>query len=77
MTAEEMFERLGYYILINDKDTLAYHKKNDYCDDYVLFHIGAFFNRTYCVDSPVDYPMNVKLHKAIHRQLEELGWLDE
>ena len=24
----------------------------------------------------VDYPMSMELHKAIHQQCEELGWLD-
>ena len=73
-TATEMFEKLGFI-------------KKYYCDGLCLDYEKEYFSVSFWVDEKT-YSVNLggtddiaevtpQLHKAIHKQLEELGWLDE
>lgn len=73
MTAREMFEELGY-----KKDEyskcICYYNPNEVNDEIVFYLENRTFNRDYyghgnAIDMPV--------LKAINKQVEELGWLDE
>lgn len=77
MTAEQMFKEIGY------RKEKLYSKSFKYvCDKYsIIFHID---DRTVdCIRySPIyeEYrPMKLshKEVKAIHKQMSELGWLDD
>lgn len=68
-SAKEMFEELGY-LKSTTNNLIEY--QNEYRDEeYVDFYRKEkYYNcGLYLVDMP--------LHKAIQKQLEELGWLDE
>lgn len=73
-TATEMFEKLGFI-------------KKYYRDCLSLYYEKEYFSVSFGVDKKT-YSVNLngtddiaevtpQLHKAIHKQLEELGWLDE
>ena len=73
-TATEMFKKLGFI-------------KKYYCVCLCLYYEKYFFSVSFWVDEKT-YSINLggtddiaevtpQLHKAIHKQLEELGWLDE
>ena len=65
-TAKEMFEELGF-------------KKIDTSDSTILYVRGfdeVWFNIPLKSYSSL-YRITIELHKAIHQQLKELGWLDE
>lgn len=73
-TATEMFEKLGFI-------------KKHYRDCLCLCYEKEYFSVSFWVDEKT-YSINLagtdeiaevtpQLHKAIHKQLEELGWLDE
>ena len=70
MSAEEMFEKLGY------KFCVTYDKDLNRIDEYrkgivqVLFFISK---KKYVVLN--NHMIDAKLHKAIHQQLLELGWI--
>jgi hypothetical protein len=71
MTAQEMFESLGYEIFDDDDYRLSYvltHNNNLYFVNFYKNH------RTYNID--VCYVIDIKLHKAIHQQMKELGWIE-
>ncbi len=80
-SAKEMFEELGYEQTNNDLCLISYklnEKKIEYGKrDYIEF---SFTEKIYycCVDyaecDGAAKTINVELHKAIHKQLEELGW---
>ena len=73
-TATEMFEKLGFI-------------KKYYWDGLYLYYEKEYFSVSFSVDGKT-YSINLggtddiaevtpQIHKAIHKQLEELGWLDE
>lgn len=87
MSAKEMFEELGYE-QEEYKDKIAYHleqvvlgQKNcfgvSFDKDFKSYHTYAYgwfengtpFDTNLCID--------IKLHKAINKQIEELGWLKD
>lgn len=105
MSAKELFEKLGYELFLNNKETLMYRCKKDYVDNSVTFNLGNLFPNTYDVMfvdwwdnksadwlpmserredlkhcatyghwQKVDRPISFELHKAINKQIEELGW---
>lgn len=79
MSAKEMFDELGYkpkyYIskskllligyVYGDKDV---NENLEGCD--ILFQVNGSYTTNIWVDSK-------ELHKAINKQVEELGWLDD
>lgn len=73
-TATEMFEKLGF-IKKYYRDCLCFYYEKEYFS--VSFCGGE---KTYSIIlGGIDDMAEVtpQLHKAIHKQLEELGWLDE
>lgn len=92
-TAKEMFEDLGYEFSIektkyNDNkvfNTIKYHSKGYGMDGgYYSDEVIKFDTRNKHYNPDANYFGNrcgivtrVDLHKAIHQQMKELGWLDE
>ena len=76
MSAKEMFEQLGYKLMVEDqiwtKHRLLYTR--DRTAMYFLFATKTYYKctRTYDVESET---ITVDEHKAITKQLEELGWI--
>lgn len=70
MSAREMFEKLGYQLDTNNELLLIYRTtmvEIVFQKDYKKYH--ALWGTT-----PLSF--NVDLHKAIHQQCMELGWID-
>lgn len=85
ITAKEMFKKLGYvkYKTKDDKEMETIWGK-DCVIRYIKKSLGIkiFFDNIdedYCVFCDIchDVAIGIKLHKAITKQIEELGWLDE
>ena len=71
-SAKEMFEELGYEIIVNDKNQLTY-KILIWIDDYEVVEKGITFwllDKTFELDGE----FTVKELKAINQQVEELKW---
>jgi hypothetical protein len=82
MTAKEMFEKLGYVKYKNEYDKEA---ETIWGKDCVFRYINKklgfeilFDNidEDYCVYSDIcpNVAIGIKLHQAINKQVEELGW---
>lgn len=72
-TAKEMFEALGYGLVRNDEKYITYV-------DVLNEDLYISFSKEYKVVSGTptyDYFLNMSILKAINKQCEELGWLDE
>lgn len=67
-SAKEMFEDLGYKIYYENELTLCYINEEN--DDYIYFYI-------HCKKIEVLHDITIYELKAINKQIEELGWLDE
>lgn len=89
MSAKEMFEELGYIQVDTSKNgygaLIEYERDETYIDDYesqieygTLNTIYFYKNKTYRIEMQSDDDneelINMKLHKAINKQIEELGW---
>lgn len=70
MTAREMFEKANYYFFGTDMLGITFMHKNTL--DKIYF---SNEDRDYGSDDVIYVDM--KLHKAISKQIEELGWLDD
>lgn len=92
MTAQEMFESMGFKKEKNDYfglDRFIYKKPivdgGDYlCTFVVLFDKEEKLTSVYCDEYTEDYDdydappaIDMELLKAINQQVKELGWLDE
>lgn len=75
MSAKEMFEKLGYKYIENDKG-IVYSKSND---DSKLFIAFNKVSKSFFKDDIkfVSYDIDMQELKAINQQVKELGWLDE
>ena len=81
-TAEEMFKELWFNI--KRSDTCLFYKVED-GSITIIFNLKSKTIRIveeHCIDElglyeylAIDCPITVELHKAIHKQMEELGWL--
>lgn len=73
MTAQEMFEELGYELVENNEEVITYIFED-------LFFIRINFwkeDMTYDISQGgMPLPMSMKLHKAINQQLLEMGWIE-
>lgn len=85
MTAKEMFEELGYelYECEADEEYITYVKRwvNVWWDKVVSFDLKRkYYNvrtadkKTYKVLESIVSEIDMHLHKAIQKQIEELGW---
>lgn len=68
MGAKEMFESLGFRMILNNKDIIEYAD-----DDYKLVVFYKNLKGFFCHN----YPVTMPILKAINKQIEELRWLDE
>lgn len=68
MTAQEMFQKLNYsYHKFND---FIIYRSNDDSNRSIIFYLG---NKSLSI---VVYYISISLHKAIHKQMEEFGWIE-
>lgn len=79
-TAKEMFEEQGLNLVMDNKVAVVYEDTDG---------IGIFFRKlfeSYSMSIPEELmdafiegeiAISMEIHKAIHQQLRELGWLDE
>ena len=83
MSAKEMFEELGYELMLDCKYYIYYQKplkeNPEYESDY--FHISfekldKAFIKTYGDDNSPEIT-NMQELKAINQQCKELGWINE
>ena len=78
MTAEGMFKGLGYHQKITDVSIEYYKVLNKYFTTGISFaiHLKYFINWQFNKDNK-EFPslINIEEHKAITKQMKELGWL--
>ena len=69
MTAKQMFEKLGFEKVKENSSCITYETKNDriYFGKETRIYIAQHYDTGAIVD--------IKLHKAITKQMEELKWL--
>lgn len=71
MTAKEMFEKLGYEQDLNSERIRYFNEETKY---YVVFFLEYKIYTIGCSNENEDVGINIELHKAINKQVEELGW---
>ena len=76
MTASEMFERLGYKRNVESKK-LIYTKNLKGMFRYIEITFDLTEKEIELYDDSEAYTVNNALLKAIDKQVEELGWLEE
>lgn len=76
MTAEEMFEKLGYTRNLDSKK-LIYAKELKGMFRYLEITFDLTEKEVELYDDHEAYTINNALLKAIQQQLKELGWLEE
>ena len=81
MTAQEMFEELGYIPFFTTDRIIAYQSipniENEEDIIFVFFYLKTKRIKT-CYNIQIDDVMvDIPLLKTINKQCEELGWLDE
>lgn len=72
MTADEMFKKIGYVLVENNKEKMVYKSKDQ--DTYITFYSdkliscgsGGFYDEAICID--------LNELKAINKKIEELQW---
>lgn len=81
MTAREMFEDIGFICGYRFKDIVSYRL---FCAHELMVEITFLIpeeryfitqNKNYFDNSHMFF--EPEIHKAIHKQLEELGWLED
>ena len=85
MNAKEMFEKLGYKVLVNNKNTLEYLKQTEDEKYTITFDkkykfIGHYYEQYSKFNNMWTYELcdlTLEELQAINKQVEELGWLDE
>lgn len=78
--AEKMFKKLGYKKkTYQDKVIIYTREKQDYGQTIINFYLNEKdYSHFIDIDDSSDLLyIDMELHKAIHEQLKELGWLDE
>lgn len=85
MTAKEMFEELGFIFIAESKRGVSY-LQSEKCEIYPYDKNDeiqvTFYKEVECyVCRSMDYEkgdllIKAELHKAIHQQMKELGWLE-
>lgn len=76
MTAKEMFEKLGYEVIINDDCGLEYRLISD--GTYINFDKGfknvCKYQWRYNKEDYIAIDIDLQELQAINKQVEELGW---
>ena len=79
-TAKEMFEEMGYELFEDDNENLNYRYESGRVVVYIMFNkIRKDFSNLAYLDGSIAGSTSMKIGtlKAINKQVEELGWLDE
>lgn len=88
MKALEMFEGLGYMLVLNDNNDIKYYFKDGLrdkeCPGIGVIHFSRK-NKCYAYYNKSKKEPNNKIpryiqkedYQAIHQQMKELGWLDD
>lgn len=74
MTAQEMFEELGYEIYYTLED-VAWNAPMEYIHHDGLIIGFDLDDRVYYYSEHLLIDTSIELHKAIHQQMKELGWI--
>lgn len=78
MTAKEMFEELGYTCEKSNGEVISYRYYTENKISYIHDIDFLLDVEKYCtIEHLGEVYISVELHKAITKQMEELGWLDE
>lgn len=79
MNAKEMFEELGFEQIRNDGCFIKYKKADNGIDKIITFSIMfRYFDSKYGdYQFTAPYEFDIDTLKAINKQAEELGWLEE
>ncbi len=78
MSAKEMFEKLGYELVFENKEVLRYRKKHLDVEFWKVYELVTgekrkkFIKVSTVYDKP--YLISLDLLQAINKQIEELGW---
>lgn len=77
-TAKEMFKELGYEKEVTgseimDENFIGYENKKE--NKYIGFR--RWYKDFHAFEDKGDIDIDMPTFKAIHKQLEELGWLEE
>ena len=74
-----MFEAIGFVPFFKTKDLIIYENFPDNEKERidVVFYLKIKQIRVYYVENDEDVFVDMTLLKAINKQCEELGWLDE
>lgn len=73
MTASEIFEELGYKRNVED-NKITYSQKFGYETFEIMFDLSE---KEINIDTDMDVKIEEDILKAIDKQAEELGWIDE
>lgn len=74
MNAEEMFEELGF------KQTCKNHRFIEYKRNEAMVFFDKKDKEYFCYiecEYDISFVVSIEEHKAINKQCEELGWLDD
>ena len=75
MTAREMFEELGFKMWMSNNNVIAYRRNISLtCSKTITFDLDRKLVFSYNSDLE-QVGINAKTHKAIQKQMEELGWI--
>ena len=70
-SAKEMFEELGFEYKKSDFSITYYKEFRDYDDECYILDINF---RLFEQEISTDFSIDMRLLKAINKQVEELGW---
>ena len=74
LTADEMFEKLGYEILFKDKNIIQYEFEGKYMDNEIRFDLkGKTVLKEYSTGESQE--ISIQELQAINKKCEELGWI--
>ena len=85
MTAKEMFKKLGFMQQIKEYDfgqfDIVYYSMYGYqhnvCITFDSKDKAVYTGTSFLLFPKIDVPKYKEIIKAIHKQLVELGWLDD
>ena len=74
-TADEMFEELGYEIIIDNGTTLNYEKEGALFDKEIVFEL---IDKNVCAELGTGESANISVAElqAINQKCKELGWME-
>ena len=78
MTAQDMFEALGWKLGERKDEYLYYQKKQGNAEYDLDFYLDdkTYYAYGYMGDYKIRYMINAQEHLAITQQMKELGWIE-